>query len=521
MRTEDSLKNITTGILGQLLFTILKVAARASFVFSLGSGYLGLNGLFTNVISILNITELGLSNAIVFALYKPIAEKDYSKISALMRLYKKSYTIIGWVIFLLGLLLMPFLPYIVNLEPGQAIVNTNLVYLFFLLETVTSYWFFEHKKSFLFAAQKNYIVNGFEYLFKTIFTVLQIVVIVFFTNVSKEYRFYAYSLIGIVGNIGSKFVIRWYADRHYPHQKEYHNEKLTEEDKKSILKNVSALSLYKICTKITNSITSILVSALLKGGTILVGIYSNYTMITSVVDTCLLAVTKGISASIGDFYAAESRQKSERLYQSTALVFAWLYGMASVCLLLLVNPFLLLVFGQDYVLSDVTLLIIVANFWVVGQTRAANSFRNAAGLYWKGKLRPVANVIINLVSAVLLSERFGLDGILLGVLLGNAATLLWYEPWLVYTKAFQMSPMPCFRKSLKYNAVVIVSCILVVAIGRYLPMQSWLGLILRGIMCVAITFAIFFVSSCRTQEFIYVKNKFTSVLLKIRRGAAG
>lgn len=513
MRVENSIKSIASGLAGQLLYTILKVISRVAFVYALGSAYLGLNGLFTGIISILNITELGLSNAIVFALYKPIAEKDYSKISALMNLYKKAYTIIGWIIFTAGVALIPFLPFIVNLGDKQEIVNINVVYMLFLLETTTSYWFFEHKKSFLFAAQKNYIVNGYEYLFKIIFTILQIGSIVFITVISKEYRFYFYSVLGIVGNLCSKFAIKRYANKHYPYQKEYHNEKLTDEDKKAIVKNVSALSLYKICTKISNSITSILISTMLYGGTILVGIYSNYTMITSVIDTCLLTVTKGINASIGDYYVAESKEKSEFLYRSISLLFTWIYGFSSVCLLFLTNNFLFLVFGNEYVLSKSTLLIIVLNFWVIGQTRAANSFRNASGIYWQGKFRPLVNVVINIVAAVLLAKPFGINGILFGILLGNVVTLLWYEPWLVYTKAFQMSWKPCFIKMIHQNVVIMLTCLVCGVLISLLPLNGWINLIVRLLICTIVTNGILLLSNFRTAEFDYIKQKAIAVLI--------
>lgn len=500
-----------------MLYTVLKVLSRAAFVYALGSAYLGLNGLFTNIISILNIAELGLSNAIVFALYRPIAEQNHAKISALMNLYKKAYRIIGWVIFTLGVLLVPFLPHIINFGEVQVDININVVYMLFLLETTTSYWFFEHKKSFLFAEQKNYIVNSYEYLFKTAFTLLQIGTIVLFTGITKEYRFYTYSALGIIGNIGGKLAIKRYADRHFPYQKEYHQEKLSVEDKKDIVKNVSSLSLYKICTKITNSITSILISALLGSGTILVGIYSNYTMITSVVDTCLLAVTRGLSASVGDYYAAESKEKSEALYRSIGLVFTWMYAVASVCLLLLTNPFIDFVFGQEYVLQNSSIFIIVANFWVIGQTRTANCFRNAAGLYWQGKFRPLVNVIINLTAALLLAKPLGLNGILLGILIGNATTLLWFEPWLVYTKAFMMRSFPCFVQMLKYNIELILACVLCYNIDSLLPFDGFIGMCIRAILYASLTSVIYIASSFHTKEFLFVKDKVIKLVLRSRR----
>lgn len=194
-----------------------------------------------------------------------------------------------------------------------------------------------------------------------------------------------------------------------------------------------------------------------------------------------------------------------------------MYAVASVCLLLLTNPFIDFVFGQEYVLQNSSIFIIVANFWVIGQTRTANCFRNAAGLYWQGKFRPLVNVIINLTAALLLAKPLGLNGILLGILIGNATTLLWFEPWLVYTKAFMMRSFPCFVQMLKYNIELILACVLCYNIDSLLPFDGFIGMCIRAILYASLTSVIYIASSFHTKEFLFVKDKVIKLVLRSRR----
>ena len=162
-RTKNSFKNFQFGAITQVINTIFSFISRTIFIKVLGEEYLGVNGLFTNILTVLSFAELGIGNAIIFSMYKPIAENNKDKINALMKLYKKAYNIIGIVVLLIGICVVPFLDFIIK-DPPNIHENIEMVYLLYLLNTSLSY-FFTYKKSIISAQQKEYIINTYKIIF--------------------------------------------------------------------------------------------------------------------------------------------------------------------------------------------------------------------------------------------------------------------------------------------------------------------------------------------------------------------
>ena len=139
MRIKNSLKNIMTGLLGQLIVTITGFITRTVFIYVLGATYLGVSGLFSNVLTLLSFAELGIGQAIIFSLYRPIAEHDEVKICSLMRLYEKVYKFLFLFVLCIGLAILPILPFII--KDINSIPNIRLIYILFVLNSSFSYLF--------------------------------------------------------------------------------------------------------------------------------------------------------------------------------------------------------------------------------------------------------------------------------------------------------------------------------------------------------------------------------------------
>lgn len=298
MRIKNSLKNIYSGLVGQILLLITNFVTRTVFIKLLGSTYLGVSGLFSNILSLLSLAELGVGQAIMFSLYKPIAENDTEKIHALMSIYKKVYRYVFLFVLVVGLALAPFLRYIIN--DFDKIPNITIIYVMYVFYSASSY-LFAYKTTLLTATQKNYIVNRTTYVFSLIMMTVQVVVLFLFRN------FIVYLLVQIVITISQNIYTAHKATTLYPGLKSKKVIPLEKTEKQSLVKNVKALMIYKIGTLALNSTDNILISSFV--GIVKVGIYSNYTLICTSVTSFLSTIFGNLTASIGNLNAVETKKK--------------------------------------------------------------------------------------------------------------------------------------------------------------------------------------------------------------------
>ena len=145
MRTKNSMFNMAAAFGSQIITVLLGFISRTVFITALGAEYLGVNGLFTNILSIISLAESGIGSSIVYSLYKPVAENDEEKILILMNVYRKAFKVIGLIVFTIGITIMPFLKYFINGETG--ISNLYLIYFIFVFNSAITY-LFSYKISF-------------------------------------------------------------------------------------------------------------------------------------------------------------------------------------------------------------------------------------------------------------------------------------------------------------------------------------------------------------------------------------
>lgn len=362
-RTDKSIRNIKYALAGQAANLITSFIARSIFLNILGAVFLGANGVFTNIVSILSLAELGIGPALIFALYEPIVKNDEKKIKQIMHLYKVSYIAIGLIIIGAGLCFSPFIGYFIKEE----LPDTNLfaAFMLFVLTSGVSY-FYSYKSSLLIADQKRYIVVKYQYGFVLLISVFQIIVLYF----TRDYIFYL--VTKLVLTFIEHYMVYRRADKEYPYLKEPAEGKLEDETKDGIIKNIKAMVIHKIGAVLVFSTDNLIISRML--GVVIVGIYSNYTLITNALTTFIEQVFTSLIASVGNMRVTESNEHSMEVFNTVFFMGFWIYGFSCVCLICLSNPFIDLCFGSEFTFELPVVLTIVFNFYFTGMRSPANSY---------------------------------------------------------------------------------------------------------------------------------------------------
>lgn len=500
-RTRNSTRNILFSFANQGLVTILTFITRTVLVKQLGAEYVGVNGLFTNIISMLSLAELGINIAIPYSLYGPLANGDQKKVATLMRLYSKIYCIIGVIVLVVGCSLTPFLKSIVKEMPD--IPSIRIIYLLFVLNAGMSY-FWAYKGLLITSDQKAYLLSKINNYCSIALAVFQCAVLLF----THDFIFYLLcaTLITVVKNIW----ISRLCDKRYPYIKEKYNYRLEAQELTEIKKNVFAVSLYKVGTVLLNSTDGIIISKFL--GVVVNGYYSNYTMITNALNSVLSQVINGFTASVGNATATENDDFNYSLFCRLDFVNFWFYGVTTICLWALMNPFITIWLGVKYRLSESCVWAISMNFYVLGMLGVNSTFRNTYGLFWYGKFRPLIMSVINLMLDFILVIRIGVFGVVFATLIARIVTTVWYDPFIVFKYGFKRSPM-------SYYGTYLLRIVLVSFVGysmhsalAYFDVTNWIEWLIAGGVVFLLGNTAFFLLSFQSDEFHWIKNKVKQLL---------
>ncbi|MBQ8868898.1 MAG: sugar translocase [Oscillospiraceae bacterium] len=502
-RVENSIKNSSLGIITQVSNILLGLVVRTFFIYNLDKAYLGVNGLFTNVLTMLSLAEMGVGAAIVYNMYKPIANNDYRQIAKLMNLYKKAYSIIGCIVAAIGICLIPFLKYIIKDNAG--IKDLTFIYVLYLANTVSSY-FFAYKRSIFSADQRDRVLQLFKLISHIARSALQIAVLIVFKS------FTLYLAIQIVLTIIENIVISFFADRCYPFLREYKQEKLTKQERKPIFDNIKALFIYKIGSTALDGTANIIISAF--DSVVSVGLLSNYTLITGSVQTLLSQITNALTGSVGNFIAKEKSERHEELLNKITFLNFILYGLVFVGSMAVINPFIALWAGGDYVLDFEIVFIHCLNIYIFGMMNSIWTFRSTMGLFVYGKWRPLISAIVNLVVSIWLAKEIGFIGVLLGTTFTRVVTNVWYDPLIVYKYGLNKKPLRYYLKWLVYLVVCIVDILIVKLFAEFITLTGILAIIVYGVIAIVVFAVSVFALFGRTQELKYFINVVRLMLKK-------
>lgn len=400
-RTKNGIRNIIWGVSYNLLIIIIPFFLRTIIIKSLGADYLGLSSLFTSILMVLSLADLGFSGAVVFCMYKPIAEDDKDTICALMNYLKKVYHIIGVIILGIGLIIMPFLRYIIKGDiPSD--INLYILYLLFLANSSVSYFLFAHRNVILTAYQREDIFNKINILVKFITYALQIFSLIVLHN------YYVYVTSNIISTILSNIIAAYYSHKIFPQYTP--NGYLTVETKKVLTKNIIALFIGKIAMISRNAFDNIFISAFL--GLELVTIYGNYYYIMNSINSILSIFLSSLSAGIGNSVASETREKNYNDMKKLNFIYEWIAGWCTVCLLCLYQPFMQIWMGNSMMLSNLDMILMCLYFYVLSIGCVRSQFSSAAGLYWEGRYYVTVEAVLNIMLNGILGYLFGVKGII-------------------------------------------------------------------------------------------------------------
>lgn len=481
-----------------MLAILLNFAVRTIFIYCLNEAYLSVNGLYSNILTVLSLAELGFGSAMVYRMYAPVAVKDYQKAAALLQFYKKIYIIIGVVIFFLGLCVIPFMDYIIKDKPD--ISGLTLYYILFLVNTSISYWFSSYKASVLYADQKEYIKTNVQNTMAILQSGLQIVLLLLFR------KYLLYLLIQLAGNIFLNLYVAHLVDKRYPEIQTYQGASLSAEERVQIRKDTEALVLSRFGHVALNGTDNIIISAVV--GVLWVGRLSNYTLICDSVTSVLCQITAAITGSLGNFFATEDKHAGYALFKKVEFLNFWLYGFSFIALVTLLDPFVQIWAGERFVLGLPISVAIAINFFVAGYMNTLWVFRSTIGLFKQGKFRPILVAILNIILSIFLGKLWGVFGVLFATFLSRAAISLWYDPLILHRYGFEVSCKPFFARY--FRRVLLLTAILIVMLAiRYVVLSSATTVLRFAVMTMftaIVPNAIFWLAYHRCEEYAYFRS---------------
>lgn len=505
MRVENSIKNIYMGIVTQVVIAILGFVSRKVFLDNLGTEYLGVNGLLTNILSMLSLVEGGIGTSIVYNLYKPLAENDEEKIISLVQLYKKIYTILAIAIFILSSCLYPFLGMFMKGEHN--VQYLGIVYYIFVIRNVISY-FNAHKWSLINADQKGYILAKYNLIFNVSITISKIAILV----ITKNYILYLLIefIIFAIQNIWNGKIV----NNRYPYIKTKKKYKVEESIKNNLIKNVKAIFLHKVGGYCVFGTDNILISSLISVN--MVGLYSNYTLVINQLTGLLTPILTGIGESVGNLIATESKEKNYEIFNITYLINFWIYSICAITLYNLIEPFIDWAFGKNLLLDEFSLIVILVNFYLTGLRITVNTFKSKAGIFDADKYLPLVEAAINLGASLILVKYFGLAGIFLGTTISTISIPIWVQSKLVYNQVFNKSVFKYFKRYFIYFILTLVCGAITVNLCKLIVISNiFISIIIKGIICVTIPSLIYSILFFNTKEFRYLLSVGQPMIKKI------
>lgn len=489
-RSKNAVRNILFTAIKQIYGQLVPFLMRTVMIYTLGMEYLGLNSLFTSVLSVLSLAELGVGSALVFSMYKPIAEDDELTICALMKLYRTYYRIIGLVILIAGSVLIPFIPKLIKGTVPDG-MNVYILYIMNLMATVVTYWLFAYKNCLLSAHQRIDVSSKISMGITTIQYAVQIAILI----AIKNYYLYilAHIICSIIGNIVTSIVVSKYYPQYHP------KGKLEKERVKEINKKVRDLFTAKLGGIITDSVDTIVISSFL--GLTLLATYQNYFYIMNAVYAMVTIIFSSCTAGIGNSIVVETGEKNFNDLKKFTLIISWILGFCICCLACLYQPFMELWIGKEGLLDFKFVPCFCAYFYVRQINALLNLYKDAAGLWHQDRFRPLVVSLSNLAMNLIMVQFIGLYGIILSTIL---SMLVIGIPWILknlFTVLFHINPKKYIIKLLYYLAISVIACVICVFINnRYINFNSLVvTMIVRAIICALIPNILFF-SLCRKSE---------------------
>lgn len=494
-RTKNASRNIFFGVILKGYQILVPFLMRTAMIYLMGVQYLGLNSLFTSILQVLNLAELGVGSAMVYSMYKPIADDDISAICGLMKLYRTYYRVIGAIIAVAGIILCPFVPRLINGDiPPE--INVYLLYILNLAATVLSYWLFAYKNSILQAYQRIDIVSKVSLVINTIKFVLQFWVLWEFHN------YYMYVIVLLCTQALSNVVTAIYADKLYP---EYKPKGIISRDKvKKINQRIRDLFTAKLGGVIVGSADTIVISAFL--GLSQLAIYQNYYFIIDAIAGFIFIIDNSICAGIGNSLVTESNDKNYHDFRVFNFLLFWLMGVCICCFLTLMQPFMELWVGKNLKLPYGMVILFCVYFFCNVYEKSLSVFKDAAGIWRSDRFRPLIYGGSNLVVNLLLVRICGLYGIIISTILTCATISI---PWIInniFKMIYKRESKEYLRECFQYIIMIVVAGIINYFLCELINGNLIYTILFRSIVSLVISNIIFILAFHKRKVFIESLN---------------
>ena len=490
-KAKNAKRNIVAGVANKIITMILPFLVRSVIIYKLSADYLGLNNLFSSILQVLNLSEMGFSNAVVYSMYKPIADNDTKTICALMNFYKKVYRVIGFIVLGIGLLLLPFLGNLINGDYPQGI-NIYYLYLFYLANTVLSYWMFAYKNAILNAFQRTDIISNVNTISLGGMYVAQIAILF----ATKNY--YLYVTMMPFFTVLQNLLIAHESTRLYPQY--VCEETISINIISGIKKQVSGLMITKLCAVSRNSFASIFVSAFL--GLTVTAIYGNYYYVMNAVIAILNVIGNAFLAGVGNSIVTDSCEKNYADLTKINFIYMWLSGWCTACLLCLFQPFMKLWVGEELMFSMPIVILFCIYFYSLEMGVIRGVYSDAAGLWWENRYRAIAESLANIILNYVLGKYFGVAGIIIATLASLLVINFGLGSQIVFKHYFKNGKLKeYFKYHGIYALVTLIVCSVTYFMTSILTLDGILGLVVRFVICCIVPNILYVAIYYRTRNY--------------------
>jgi len=499
-RIKKSLRNIIWAVVNKVAIIIMPFIVRTVLIYKLGAEYTGLSGLFTSILTMLSLAELGFSNAMVYCMYEPIHKKDTNTICALLNFYKKIYRIIGFFILIIGIILAPFINNFINGSIPENI-NIYLLYLIYLTNTVLSYFLFAYKSSLLTAYQRSDEISKIGLTCNLVLYGFQIIVLFFTRN------FYLYALLLPLSTVAMNIAYEVFSRKLFPDIA--CKGEIDKQLKKKIKKRVIGIMLYKISSTTRTSFDSIIISAFL--GLVILTQYQNYFMIISSVLGILTVIGNAITASVGDSIVAKTTDENYKDFKKFLFIYMWVAGICAVCILCLIQPFMQVWVGKDLMLDVTMAILFCAYFYIQTMGDMVFVYRTAAGLWWEDRIRPVVEAFANIALNLLFVKFFGLYGIIFATIVTLLGINFVWGAHILFKHYFKRGMFEYIKFQVLQMVITTIACVVCFLLCGGVGTNIF-GFMIVILLCVVITNGIFYICHRKTDMFKEAKTFFLRMI---------
>lgn len=502
-RESNSIRNFTVGVIYQVVFLMLNLFSKTFFIKTLGTTYLGINGLFTNIFLVLSFAEHGIGPVMMYTLYGPLSEKNKNTVSMIYSYFQKFYKRMAVVIGLAGLLMLPLLPFLINTK--EQVSHVQLAFLLFLAGIVFSN-LFAYKTHLVISDQKQYVVGMYQFIFDVLALILQILILIYTQN------YLLYLVIFLIKNMIYADMISRLVKKLYPFITKQPESADFLIEKQKIVLRIQNIIAYRLSRVLLTGTDNVLISVLV--GTIWVGYYSNYDLI--VVGVLMLVSTfySAISASVGNFLAKETLEEQNRLYDIIQTIGFWIVAFTTTCLIILFQDFITIWLGETLLMKKPIVYIIVINYYLVSNRNIVKVFRNAAGIFERIKYMMMFAAAMNIVLSIVLGIYFGVVGILIATTLTTLSTFYWYEAKIILVEKLGRS-FSVFIKNQVIVLILTLSSMAVTAISVMLiEVTGIMTFILKMMVCVVISNVFLVIMLRKTEAYKVLKTIVKRILVK-------